>query len=871
MNVDTVLDAIEQTLSQETGRHLSDLQTEILRGTWLGEKYEAIATKAYCTEGHVKDVAAQLWQQLSLTLGEKISKKNIKCILAQKIHSGELVTQNLPNPIFSDRDWGTAPDVSSFLGRTQELTILKQWILDDRCHIVTLLGMGGIGKTSLAAKVAYELDHDFEFIIWRSLHHAPHLKSLLTDLIQFFSQKEDRLRPDYLDGLILGLLDCCRSWRCLLILDNAESILQSGVRTGAYRSGYEEYAQLFKAIAQTQHQSCFLLTSREKPQGLRNLEGEAFPVRCFQLSGLSAELGAKLFSIKGKFKASTEQWQNLTHQYVGNPLALKIVASAIADWFAGDIGQFLDVSAQESFLLDDLNSLLKQHFERLSNHEQMVLYWLAINREPITLRQLSEDLVGKASIAELLQVATALQHRSLIEKTANSLTLQPVVMEYVTYHFIEEVVDEITNGKFNLFHRHALIKAQAHDYIREIQTRLILKPIVEQLVMIIGNRKNLAQYLRQCLAQLKIDATGTIGYAAGNLFNLMREIDVEFTQDDFSGLSVWQANCQGINLSAVNFSHSDLSQSRFSESLESILSVAVSPDGLWLATGEVNGQIRLWRLPHGQQVLCFQAHDNWIRSLAFSPDNQTLASASYDKSVKLWEISSGHCLATYSEHLHGISGVAFSPLGGILASSSYDHSIKIWSIAQGICLKTLSGHQDWVNAVAFSPNGEILASGSADSSVKLWDIRSGQCLNTFIGHKQGVSSVTFSPNGQRLATGSADSSIKLWSIKEHRYCRTFTGHQDWINSLAFQEEGHLLASGSADTTVKIWDIRSGQCQKTCLGHHNAVWSVAFIPQQPILVSGSFDYTLKFWHLQTGQSLKNLEWVYKRCALCSNQS
>ena len=378
--------------------------------------------------------------------------------------------------------------------------------------------------------------------------------------------------------------------------------------------------------------------------------------------------------------------------------------------------------------------------------------------------------MGKVSVAELLQTTSALQHRSLIEKTENSLTLQPVVMEYVTYQLIEVIIYEITNGKFNLFHRHALIKAQAHDYIREIQTRLILKPIVEQLIAIIGNREYLAQYLRQCLAQLKINATGTIGYAAGNLFNLMREINVEFTQDDFSGLSVWQANSRGINLSGVNFADSDLSKSVFSENLESILSVAVSPDGLWLATGEVNGQIRLWRLPHGQQVLCFQAHNNWIRSLAFSPDNQTLASASYDKSIKLWEISSGHCLVTYTEHIHGVSAVAFSPLGGTLASSSYDHSIKIWSTAQGICLKTLTGHQDWVNAVAFSPNGDILASGSADGSVKLWDIASEQCLSTYTGHQQGISSVVFSPNGKLLATGSADSSIKLWSIKEHRCC-----------------------------------------------------------------------------------------------------
>ncbi len=197
-------------------------------------------------------------------------------------------------------DWADAPDVPVFYGRTEELVMLENWIIKEHCRLVTILGMrgigktklsvklgkGGIGKTDLSLKLARGIQDEFEYVIWRGLLNAPSITDFLADSVKFLSNQQEINLPDTMEGQISRLLHYLQAHRCLLILDNFEAILRGGEYIGQYQEGYEGYGELLRQVGDIPHQSCLLLTSREKPQEIARLEGKTRPTRSLELSGL---------------------------------------------------------------------------------------------------------------------------------------------------------------------------------------------------------------------------------------------------------------------------------------------------------------------------------------------------------------------------------------------------------------------------------------------------------------------------------------------------------------------------------------------------------------------------------------------------------
>src|SRR4028118_963171 len=289
MTVDEALLFLDSVLQEP----LNDVQELVFRQTLEGRSYPEMAKSTAYDAEYIKLVGFQLWQLLSRVFGEKVTKSNVQSVLRLKAQQAQVAvapshptqaalgvkTQTLQSGapthwVTADvttanrcQDWGEAIDVSVFYGRTEELAKLEQWIVQERCRLVMLLGMGGIGKTAISVKIAERIQEHFDYVIWRSLRNAPPILDLLAELIQFLSQQKETVFPETVDGRVSQLLRYLRASRCLLVLDNAESILREGDRTGGYREGYEGYGQLLRCVAETSHKSTLVLTSREKPRG----------------------------------------------------------------------------------------------------------------------------------------------------------------------------------------------------------------------------------------------------------------------------------------------------------------------------------------------------------------------------------------------------------------------------------------------------------------------------------------------------------------------------------------------------------------------------------------------------------------------------
>ncbi len=369
------------------------------------------------------------------------------------------------------QDWGEAVDVSQFYGREEELFQLRQWSVEEHCRLVALQGIGGIGKSTLAVKLALQIQTEFEIVVWRSLRNAPPLEELLESILSFVLRVrgEDPVIPRTLDGRLSKLMECLRSSRCLLILDNAETILSSGERAGQCRDGYEGYSQLLQTVGEVPHQSCLLLTTREKPSAITLLEGEKSKVRSLSLKGLKAEQGRELFQQKGQFAGSEGEWSQLSKHYGGNPLALKLVAAATQELFNGTIADVFKYAQQGVLVFEHIRDILKGQFDRLSAVEQEVMYWMAITQEPVSLAELDKGIVTVASKCKLLEAMNSLLIRSFIEKDGEYFWVQPVVMEYVTQRLGEQGGSEIETQQIEHLRSHTLVKAQAKNYVRELQ------------------------------------------------------------------------------------------------------------------------------------------------------------------------------------------------------------------------------------------------------------------------------------------------------------------------------------------------------------------------------------------------------------------
>jgi WD40 repeat protein len=304
------------------------------------------------------------------------------------------------------------------------------------------------------------------------------------------------------------------------------------------------------------------------------------------------------------------------------------------------------------------------------------------------------------------------------------------------------------------------------------------------------------------------------------------------------------------------------------------MALKFSADGKLLASGCMDGKVRIWDVATGNEQPLLAGYRGWVNCLAFAPDGKTLALAGADSQViHRWDVATANPHRSAHGHHGQIYTLDFAPGGAILATGGgdwhdTDQVIYLWESATGNFVRRLEGHTGKVYCVRFSPDGKKLVSGSEREDIfRIWDAATGKELSRF-EHKTSeegpslearVSALAWSPDGSRVISAHDQGTLLLWDVPSGKQIRTFKGHEGIVQSVIFSPDGKWLVSGSIDRTVRLWDVESGE---EC-GHFgdaaDAVKCVAFSPDGRLLAASIGDYegAVYVWDFKTSRLVGRL--------------
>ncbi|MEI2579083.1 hypothetical protein V5G28_009885, partial [Scytonema sp. PRP1] len=212
---------------------------------------------------------------------------------------------------------------------------------------------------------------------------------------------------------------------------------------------------------------------------------------------------------------------------------------------------------QNTLIFNGIRRLLDEQFNRLSQLEQSIMYWLAINREWTSIADLRDDIVPGVSTAELLSALEGLNGRSLLETDSSYYTLQPLMMEYVTNKLTKQMATELTTKELSFFLKYSLVKTTVNNIVKQSQEKLFLQPIAESLCSSFYSASALEKQIQEIFQLLNDENRKLASYGVSNLINLCRHLRLDITSYDFSDLTIQHVSQKKKNLRRINFAHAN--------------------------------------------------------------------------------------------------------------------------------------------------------------------------------------------------------------------------------------------------------------------------------------------------------------------------
>jgi len=809
----------------------------------------------------------------------------------QKDRSTAIPVEELP--IDSCRLKGEPINVPSlpadFIARPDDLDGLKELVLfsDERRSAITgkttgdcsvsrvgLHGMGGIGKSVLAAALARDdqiLEAFFDGVIWIALGQTPNLPNRQLQLLRFLD-KDHRAITDEQDGL--GCLRLAlRDKTCLIILDDVWSM--NDVRA-------------FDAMGP----DCRLLITTRDREIVRGLKAEEL---CLDVLGVEQSLELLAMSSGQDIAALGSKARQVAEECDRLPLALAMVGSmakAAIDRGKSDPWEHILYRLQSAdidriradfpnYPYPNLLRAIEVSVESLKPDEQKRYLDLAVFPEDAsvpeaalqTLWELDEcdtdELAGLFSDRSLCRFNSGwlglhdLQHDFAVKRTEDLQGLHRKLLDAYARKCSGGWYTGPEDGYFlgNLAY-HLLKSGREKDLKELLLDYRWLKARLQEMdiTSLISDYDLLTKdeevgLCRDCLRLsahvLRKDSSQLSGQLLGRMQHL--------SHPGIQGLMKQAAEGEGCPwlrpiTASLTLPHGSLIRTLSSDA-GWVRTVSITSDGTRAVSASDDNNLKVWDLESGQEIWTLEGHSDWIKAVALTSDGKRAISASNDSILMVWDLEKGQEINKLAIDGKNAISIAITSDGTRAILAMDDNSLEIWDLAHSRKERTLAGHSDAVNAITLMPDGTHMISASNDCTIKIWDLEYGREIQTLNGHSSGVKAVAATSDGRHLISASADNTIKVWDLEKGQEIKTLANHNNTFLAVALSLNGKYAILALNNNTLNVWDLENDEEKTPVAGHAGWVKAIALAPDGKRAISASSDNTIKTWDLEIDRDIK----------------
>jgi WD40 repeat protein len=297
--------------------------------------------------------------------------------------------------------------------------------------------------------------------------------------------------------------------------------------------------------------------------------------------------------------------------------------------------------------------------------------------------------------------------------------------------------------------------------------------------------------------------------------------------------------------------------------LNSMQSVAVSPDGKTAAVGNDSGTLLIVdtkTLAIQPSVKC----GSGVTGLSFAPDGKTLAVATSRRVILLDPATR---VEVKRLELDSVRQVAFARDGKAIwvgcdggnpaDKDSVPGSLRQWDLQTGTVVQTFETVPGQLLSLAISPDGKTLASGGRERGPFLWDAVAGKAVDLDPPGPQQrtwwLNGLAFAPDGRTLAVADSNGQVRVWDVATRRELHRHNDHIGGILNVSLSPDGKQAATVGWDGTVRIWDVATGQAVR--FWNADATASVNYTPDGRSLLTAGWGGTVRLWDAATGKEVR----------------